>query len=289
MTAASAASVDLDVLVPTRDRPVELATTLAGLAAQAGPEAPRMRVVVSDQSDGTPGWDTPAVRTLTRWWRYRGTPVELHRHRPRRGIAEHRAALLERAHAPAVLFLDDDVWLEPGVVARLWQAWRELRCGMVGAAMQGLSFLDDRRPEERTSFEPWDGEVAPEQLVPEGPGWDRWRLHNAANTMHVAEDRGLDGPGTGGPPPPARRLPYRVAWCAGCVLFDRAALLEAGGFDFWARMPPEATGEDVVAQLRVAARHGAAGIVPSGAYHQEAPTTLTDRSVQAVDEVGVAP
>jgi hypothetical protein len=44
---------DVDVLVPTCDRPVELATTLAGLAA------PRsgFGLVVSDQSAGGPAWD----------------------------------------------------------------------------------------------------------------------------------------------------------------------------------------------------------------------------------------
>src|SRR5581483_9081347 len=30
---------------------------------------------------------------------------------------------------------------------------------------------------------------------------------------------------------------YRVAWIGACVLFDRAALVAAGGFDFWAGLP----------------------------------------------------
>lgn len=278
-------TAELDVLVPTRDRPVELATTLAGLAAQQVPGAPRLRVVVSDQSDGPASWDTPSVHTLARWWRYRGTAVELVRHLPRRGIAEHRAGLLARADAPAVLFLDDDVWLEPGVVVRLWRAFRQLRCGVVGAAMQGLSHLPERRDDERASFALWTGGVEPERLEKDGPGWERWQLHNAANAMHLAEDLGLDGPGDP-PPTPLRWLAYRVAWCAGCVLFDRAALVEAGGFDFWSQLPPEAAGEDVVSQRRVAGRRGAAGVLPSGAYHQQAPTTLTDRSVQALDLLG---
>jgi hypothetical protein len=46
---------DLDVLVPTRDRPVELATTLAGLAGQDHP----FGVVVSDQSTGAASYETP--------------------------------------------------------------------------------------------------------------------------------------------------------------------------------------------------------------------------------------
>ena len=269
----------VDVLVPTRSRPVELATTLAGLAAQTGVT---YRLVVSDQSDGDASWETPPAWTLIRWLRRRGVEVELHRHLPPRGMAEHRAFLLSCASAPAVLYLDDDVWLEPGVLERLHRALTELRCGMVGAAMQGLGHAEDRRPHEVTSFEVWRGGVEPETLVKDGPGWDRWRLHNAANALHLAEDLELDGPLR--PVPPAEQyVPYKVAWVAGCVLFDREALVEAGGFEFWRDVPADAHGEDVYSQQRVMARRGAAGILPPGAYHQESPTALPDRGVSAVD------
>jgi hypothetical protein len=270
---------EVDVLIPTRGRPVELATTLAGLAAQAGVT---YRVTISDQSDGDPSWDTPPAWTLIRWLRRRGIEVALHRHLPPRGMAEQRAFLLSCAGAPAVLYLDDDVWLEPGVLARLHRALGELRCGMVGAAMQGLGHAEDRRPHEVTSFSVWQGEVEPETLVKDGPGWERWRLHNAANALHLAESLGLDGPGHD-VPPPERYVPYKVAWVAGCVLFDRAALVAAGGFEFWRDVPPDAHGEDVYSQQRVMARSGAAGILPPGAYHQESPTALPDRGISAVD------
>jgi hypothetical protein len=270
---------DVDVLVPTRGRPVELATTLAGLAAQTGPT---MRVTISDQSDGDASWDTAPAQTLLRTLRRRGTEVVLHRHLPRRGMAEQRAFLLSCASADAVLYLDDDVWLEPGVVARLHRALGALGCGFVAAAMQGLSHADDRRPHEVTSFEPWAGSVRPETLVKDGPGWERWRLHNAANGVHLAESLDLDAPGRA-VPPPEEFVAYKIAWAAGCVLFDRAALLEAGGFDFWRDLPPDAHGEDVRSQQAVMARRGAAGILPSGAYHLESPTALPDRGISAID------
>lgn len=38
----------------------------------------------------------------------------------------------------------------------------------------------------------------------------------------------------------------------------------------------------MLAQQRVMARRGGAGILPSGAYHLDAPTTVTDRRVDAV-------
>jgi GT2 family glycosyltransferase len=274
---------EIDVLIPTMGRPVEFATTLAGLAAQSGVD---FRVVVSDQSDGPAAFATPSATTLVRALRRRGTPVELLRHLPRRGIAEQRAFLLSRAVADAVLYLDDDVWLEPGVLDRLHRALGALRCGFVAAAMQGLSHLDDRRPDECAPFEVWDGPVLPETVVKDGPAWSRWTLHNAANVVHLAERLGLD---TGPLPPAGRWVAYKVAWASGCVLFDRAALRAAGGFDFWRDMPADAHGEDVLSQQRVMARRGGAGILPSGAYHQQSATTIPTRSASAVDLLATAP
>lgn len=271
----------IDVLVPTRDRPVELATTLAGLAAQ---QDVAFRVVVSDQSEGAPSYDTAAADTLVRVLRMRGVEVDLLRHLPRRGMAEQRAFLLARARADQVLYLDDDVWLEPGVLARLSGALTSLGCGFVAAAMQGLSHLDDARPAECAAFERWEGPVEPETMEKDGPAWQRWRLGNAANGMHLAFAEGVDA--RGAPvPPPTTWVPYKLAWAAGCVLFDRAALLDAGGFDFWAELPADAHGEDVLSQQRVMARRGGAGILPSGAYHLESPTTIPQRSVSAYDAV----
>jgi hypothetical protein len=57
-TAEPAGPVSVDVLIPTCDRPAELAVTLAGLAAQSDPP---FRVIVSDQSQGQPGWQHPAA------------------------------------------------------------------------------------------------------------------------------------------------------------------------------------------------------------------------------------
>lgn len=262
---------EIDVLVPTRNRRVELATTLAGLAAQRGPG---FRVVVSDQSDSEPSYATEPARAMAAVLERHGRPVRCHRHLPRRGLAEHRQSLLDRSDARYVLFLDDDVWLEPGTVARLHSAIRALGCGFVGCAMQGLSFLDDHRPDELVSYQEWDGPVRPETVTPDSPGFQRWRLHNAANLVHLADRLGV---------PDDEWRAYKVAWIAGCVLFDRAKLVACGGFDFWRSLPAEHAGEDVAAQWRVMARYGGAGLLPSGAVHLESPTTVPDRRVQATE------
>jgi hypothetical protein len=81
---------------------------------------------------------------------------------------------------------------------------------------------------------------------------------------------------------------YRVAWVGGCVLYDTAKLRESGGFQFWRELPAEHCGEDVFAQQRVMARFGGCGLIPSGAYHQELPTTLPKRDVDAPKVLSLA-
>lgn len=263
--------LEVDVLVPTCRRPAALAVTLAGLTAQT---LPRFRVVVSDQSDPARDADpftAGEVLTAVRLLRARGRPVELHRHLPRRGLAEHRQFLLDAARGRYALFLDDDVLLEPEVLARLVRVIREQGCGFVGAPLVGLSHLDDVRPHQQ-AVTAWDGPVQPEQVVPGDPAWDRHHLHSAANAWHVAERLGVTD---------SRPLVYRVAWVGGCVLYDVAALRAAGGFSFWTELPADHCGEDVLAQLRVMARSGGCGVLPSGAYHQQLPTTVPDRTVDA--------
>lgn len=258
----------VDVLIPTRDRPTELGITLAGLAAQDGVP---FRIFVSDQSDGPADFEPEAVATMVRLLEAQGRRVRLRRH-PRRGIAEHRQFLFEQASAPLVLFLDDDVWLEPGALALLVQAIDELGCGFVGFPVQGLSYLHDERDAELAPFEPIVGTADPEPIGFDAPGYRRWTLHNAANPTHLAARLGLGDD---------QWLAYRVAWVGGCVLYRRSALSNVGGFGFWHDLPADHAGEDVVAQWRVMARFGGAGILPSAAVHLEAPTTLPVRDADA--------
>lgn len=259
----------VEVLIPTSGRRSELAVTLAGLAAQDGP---CFDVIISDQSDDHAMATEPAVTAMIRVLAAQGRPVQVHRHTPRRGMAEHRAFLLAHATAPLVLFLDDDVWLEPHQLAVLVEAIDELGCGAVGMAVQGLSFLPDQRPHQQVPFEAWDGDVRPERIRPDSPAMARWSLHAAANLTHIAARTPIPAQGW---------LPYKVAWLSGCVLYRRQHLEDVGGFDFWPALPPHHAGEDVVAQWNVMEQYGAAGILPSGAVHLEAPTTITDRTIDA--------
>ncbi len=259
---------DVDVLVPTFARPAALAVTLTSLIGQ---RHPGFRVVVSDQTEDFDAADVPEVAAAVRVLRASGRDVQIVKHLPRRGMAEQRHFLLGLVRSPYALFLDDDLILEPDVIGRMAQAIGEERCGFVGCALIGLSYLPDVRPHEQ-AIEFWDGPVKPERVLPGTREWERHRLHNAANVYHV--EKRLDIP-------PGTTLRYHVAWVGGCVLYDAARLHACGGFGFWKDLPRDHCGEDVLAQLKVMARFGGCGLLPSGVYHQELPTTVVDRRVNA--------
>jgi glycosyltransferase involved in cell wall biosynthesis len=258
----------IDVLIPTYRRPAALAVTLTSLFAQTFRD---FRIVISDQTEDNSCMIAGEVQAAIRALHIHGHQVDLHHHLPRRGMAEQRQFLLDQATGPYALFLDDDLILEPDVVGRMLKAIQEERCGFVGSAVIGLSFIDDVRPHEQV-LEFWDGPVEPEYIEPGTPQWDRYRLHNAANIYHVQQQLGLTS---------ERQRKYRVAWVGACVMYDVAKLRAVGGYSFWRELPSEHCGEDVLAQLRVMDRYGGCGIIPSGVYHQELPTTVVDRSIDA--------
>src|SRR5690606_12069298 len=122
----------VDVLIPTRNRPAALAVTLTALIGQRYQD---FEVIVMDQSDATPGYDDPVCCAVIRMLRARGRPVTTLTNLPRQGLAQQRQALLECATAPYILFLDDDIILEPEAMERMVQAMDAVRCGFIGSAV----------------------------------------------------------------------------------------------------------------------------------------------------------
>jgi glycosyltransferase involved in cell wall biosynthesis len=248
----------VDILLPTINRLPALVMTLSGVAAQALTD---LRVIIADQSD-TPVMEQPVVQTLGRIIAARGGTVEYHHRPPVHGIAEQRDFLLRQATADSVLYLDDDVFMEPWVVAQLHATLQAEGCGFVGAFPAGLSHRDDVRPEQQiVTF--WEGPVEPEAVEPDTPPWERWQLHRAANLWHAAQQL---------PSGVIRR--YKVAWIASCILYDRAKLLEVGGFAFWQRLPRYHSGEEVLVQNLLMRRWGGCGLMPSGTYYAQVETTV---------------
>lgn len=259
---------DITILIPTIDRVTALAATLSSLLFQT---YSHFSVIISDQSEIVDIYQFPTIQTLCRVFATHGQSVRIHKHLPKKGLAEQRQFLLEKSKSFYSLFLDDDVILEPFVLENLMKTIHHEQCGFVGNAVIGLSLLNDVRPDEQT-IEFWKGKVQPEIVSPKSQPWERFKLHNAANIYHLQKKLHIS---------PSFPKPYKIAWIGGCVLYDTKKLLSVGGFSFWKDLPIRHAGEDVLAQQKVMHKFGGCGILPSGAYHQELPTTIEDRSINA--------
>ncbi len=267
----------VDVLIPTCGRKTGLAIVLTSLLGQTFDD---FDVVVSDQTPGDPAesyLESIELRTLRWALERRGHRVSWHRHLPQRGMAEQRQFLLEQSRSPYVHYLDDDVLLDPPTLGRMLGVLREEGCGFVGAPAPGLGFLGDVRPHEQAAFEPWDGPVVPEPFAPGAIPLGRHKVNNAATPLHLEARFAADG----------QPIRYKVAWIGGAnVLYDRAKLIGVGGFSWWPRLPPGHAGEDMLAQAMLIRHHGGCGVLPAGTYHLVLPTTIPDRSSQAIDLLG---
>ena len=263
----------VDVLIPTYRRKTGLAVVLTSLLGQTFTD---FDVIVSDQTEDDAYLESIEIQTLVRALRWHGHQVALHRHRPRRGMAEQRQFLLAQSRAPFVHYLDDDVLLDPPVMERMLGVLQEEGCGFVGCPATGLGYLDDVRPHQQ-NIELWTGPVRPEPFTPDAIPWERHLVNNAANPLHLEQRLARDG----------RVVRYKVAWVGGAnVLYDRAKLLDVGGFSWWHRLPPEHAGEEVVSQFLLIRKYGGCGILPSGTYHLGLPTTVEDRRRNATELFG---
>lgn len=236
------------------------------------------RLCISDQTEDSAIFSCPEFIAVSRLLELQGNQVAVQRHLPRRGIAEQRQFLFEQSAARYCLYLDDDLLLEPWVIEHTVQALQESGCGFAGRAPIGLSYCNEVRPEEQ-EIEFWDGPPEPEVIAPGGEKWQRYRLHNAANLLHVEKKLGIG--------PDEQRL-YRVAWVGGCVLYDAEKLRSIGAFSFWEQLPEDHCGEDVLVQLKLAEKYGGCGVLPSGVYHQELVTTIPHRYINAPEYLSSA-
>lgn len=264
----------IDILIPTYRRKTGLAITLTSLLAQSFTD---FDVIVSDQSgDDDTYLDSIEIQTLARALRWHGHGIKLLRHLPRRGMAEQRNFLLEQSSAPYAHYLDDDVLLDPPVLERMLRVMQGERCGFVGCAATGLGYLDDFRPHQQ-GIEPWEGPVTAEPFEPDTLPWERHFVNNAANPLHLEQQLARGN----------AIVRYKVAWVGGAnVLYDRAKLLDVGGFSWWERLPPEHAGEEVVVQFLLIRKYGGCAILPSGTYHLGLPTNVEDRRRNATELFG---
>lgn len=261
------------MLIPTYRRKTGLAIVLTSLLAQTFTD---FNVIISDQTGDDSYLESIEIQTLVQALKWRGHQVMLYHHLPQRGMAEQRNFLVEQSRAAYVHFLDDDVLLDPPVMERMLRVLQAERCGFVGCAATGLSYLDDVRLHQQ-QIELWTGPVVPEPFEPDSIPWDRHKINNAANPLHL-EQRLVKGGGI---------VRYKVAWVGGAnVLYDRAKLVDVGGFSWWHRLSPVHAGEEVVVQFLLIRKYGGCGILPSGTYHLGLPTTVDDRRCNAINLFG---
>lgn len=261
----------VDVLIPTYRRKTGLAVVLTSLLGQTFTD---FNVIISDQTDYDQSYlDTIEIQTLVQALRWHGHQVALHHHLPPRGLAEQRQFLLEQSSARYVHYIDDDVLLDPPVMQRMVHVLVGEGCGFVGCPATGLGYLHDVRPHQQ-QIELWEGPVQAESFTASTIPWHRHMVNNAANPLHLERRLAPDG----------RVVRYKVAWVGGAnVLFDREKLLSLGGFSWWRRLPPQHAGEEVVVQFLLLNTYGGCGILPGGTYHLGLPTTVEDRSRNAIE------
>lgn len=258
----------VEVLIPTCGRKTALAITLTGLLAQTFDS---FDIIIADQTLGRTYLQDGELASLYRALELRGHSVRTWVNLPRRGIAQQRQFLLERAQAPFVHYLDDDVLLGPEMIERMVRVMRKEGCGFVGAAVSGLRHLDDLRSEDLEPFEPWEGPVRPEPHTWESIPWQRYTLHIRDNPWHLSRLHAANG----------RIVRYKVVWIGANVLYDREKLLRVGGFGWWNRLPPNHSGEEVLVQLLLARCYGGCGILPAEAFHLQIPSEIPDREIKA--------
>ncbi|MGQ9681937.1 MAG: glycosyltransferase family A protein [Anaerolineae bacterium] len=258
----------VEVLIPTCARKTALAVTLTGLMAQVFTD---FDVIIADQTLDRPYLHDGELDSLFLALEASGHRVHTLVNLPRRGIAQQRHFLLEHATAPLVHFLDDDVLLGPDMLRRMVSVLRAEGCGFVGAGISSLRYKDDLRPEDLEPFEPWEGPVRPEPHTWETIPWQRYKLHIRDNPWHLSRLYAADG----------RTVRYKVAWVGANVVYDREKLLSVGGFSWWNRLPPNHSGEEVLAQLLLARRFGGCAILPAEALHLQVPSEIPDRDVKA--------
>lgn len=257
----------VSVLIPTFNRLTALIATLTALTAQNFKD---FEVIVADQSDSFIG-DDGVIKTLQRIFCLHQTPLKVLQNLPKKGIAQQRQFLLNYSTSKYSLYLDDDIILEKDVLSRMVKALEEESCAFVGMMPIGLSYQNVFRPHQQ-HIEFWEEGVQPETILSHTPEWQRYQLHNAANIMHVGQQLNIS---------PENQRKYKIAWVGGCILYDTQKLRDNGGFNFWEQLPEEHCGEDVYVQQKLMKKFGGCGLLPSGGYHLELPTTLENREVNA--------
>lgn len=116
----SAATDGISIVICTKNRPFDLERSIRSLCGQVQPDgASGFELLVVDDGELSTDFQDKLAALLPDWiaWRY-------HR-KPQPGLYDSLRVASKIAHFPVVLFLDDDVELEPTYLAKLFQHYRQ--------------------------------------------------------------------------------------------------------------------------------------------------------------------
>lgn len=234
----SVATMPASAVIPTRNRPASLARTLASLLEQA--PQPAAVVVVDASEDNASRRICEAAEGS---WRTRLA----YRRAETRGAAAQRNQGVAASAEPFLLFMDDDVELEPYCLVRLWRAL-ELDSGLGGASA-----------------------MIANQTYAE-PGWVSRQLYRLLDGNGRSNYAGRClGPGVNLLPENRDELPEVVSvdWLnLGCTLYRREALPTppfAGHFSGYSLL------EDLALSLAVGRRWRLANVRTARIFHDSQP------------------
>lgn len=202
--AACGAGRGLDIVIPVRDRPRELARLLD--AIRADPETAAARVIVVDDGSREAG-RTAMVAS--------GAGADLVRHRTARGPAAARNTGLAAGSAPTVAFLDSDCVPVPGWFGRLFRHLHDPAVALAAPRIVAGTFP----PARRARVDDGSGRRTGRRFRRAGHGWlaDYERV---ASSLDLGPDQGRVAPGL-----PVSYVPSAALLARRCALgsgFDEA-------------------------------------------------------------------
>jgi glycosyltransferase involved in cell wall biosynthesis len=125
-------SVEISVIIPTRDRAEVLKKTLKTLDSQT---CVPLEVIIVDASETVPD----------AWSEFQNLNIRSFRAQEK-GAASQRSQGIKHAKYSFILFMDDDIYMQPDVVSKLWEGITTLQeAGAVSAMIDNQRYLSPGR------------------------------------------------------------------------------------------------------------------------------------------------
>lgn len=180
----------LDILVPTRNRPVRLTGMLSTIAAQELPPDLQINLYLLDNSETSIFADFDVARQLD-VLEVRGIRTHYLRRPHKKGIYSIRRELYETGTGEFVFYVDDDVTLAPGTLVRLYEGIESLGFTLAASLLIDLDgFYDEEitfSHQVAATLTMLADSVEREHLAAVGSDWMEVFLPQGTNLMFARE------------------------------------------------------------------------------------------------------